>query len=73
MAPIAQSVEVTYELELPEGSHIHNVFHVSCLKKVVVQNVTIATDLPPLNEEGKLLEPAEIIEVREKALRNCMK
>ena len=34
------------------------------------QNVTIATDLLPLNEEGKLiLEPAEIIEVREKTLR----
>lgn len=65
--------EVAYKLELLEGSRIHNVFHVSCLKKVVGQNVTVATNLPPLNEEGKLiLEPAEIIEVREKTLWNRM-
>ena len=64
--------EVAYELELLEGSRIHNVFHVSCLKKAIGQNVTVTTDLQPLNEEGKLiLEPTEILEVRENALQNC--
>jgi hypothetical protein len=27
--------EVGYELEIPERRNIHNVFHVSCLRKVV--------------------------------------
>ena len=62
---VRRIVEVAYELELPEGSYIHNVFHDSCLKKAIGRNVTVATDLPPLDEEGKLiLEPAEILEVR---------
>ena len=62
--------EVAYELELPEGSCIHNVFHVSCLKKAIGQNITVTTDLPPLNEGKLILEPIEILEVHEKALRN---
>ena len=61
--------KVAYELELKEGSDIHNVFHVSCLKKAIGKNVTVTNDLLPLNEEGKIiLEPAEILEVREKVL-----
>jgi hypothetical protein len=47
--------EVAYELELHEWSKIHNVFHVSCLKKELGQQVTTSYELPPLDEEGRLI------------------
>jgi len=59
--------EVAYELALPPGSRNHNVFHVSCLKKVLGQQVTAAADLPPLDDEGHfVLEPEAILESRER-------
>jgi hypothetical protein len=63
--------EVAYELELPEGSKIHNVFHVLCLKKAGGTTCYHFEDFPPLDEEGQLeLVPEEVLEHRERKLRS---
>ena len=60
---------VAYQLDLPDKSHIHNVFHVSCLKRVLGQQQKAQTILPMLDEEGRIiLEPEAIITTREKRL-----
>ncbi|XP_057846650.2 uncharacterized protein LOC131056314 [Cryptomeria japonica] len=61
---------VAYELELPSDSRVHNVFHVSRLKKALGHNVVASSQLPPLDEEGQLvLIPEEILDFRERSLR----
>lgn len=69
--PISRKVgEVAYELELPLGSRIHNVFHVSRLKKAVGQQISPCKELPPLDDEGKLtLEPEALLDVRERRVK----
>eukprot|EP00253_Pinus_taeda_P027596 PITA_27596 len=63
--------QVAYELELPQGSKIHNVFHVSCLKKALGQHATVTDELPPTDDKGHLvLQPEAIIDTRERQLQN---
>ena len=37
--------EVAYEIELPDNSKIHNIFHVSKLKRVLGKNINPCDDL----------------------------
>ena len=56
---------MTYILELPASSRVHLVFHVSCLKNVMGENILVQTILPELDEEGLIiLEPEAIMETR---------
>ena len=56
---------MAYKLRLPEGVHIHPVFHVSLLKKYVGTESGVTADLPTVTEEGAVvLEPKRIINTR---------
>jgi hypothetical protein len=63
--------EVSYELEIPKGRKIHNLFHMSCLKKLVGQFIRTSEELPPLDEQGQLeLVPEEVLQFWERKLRS---
>ena len=56
---------IEYKLELLSSSRVHPVFHVSCLKKVIDENIPVQTILPELDEEGKIiLEHEAVTEIR---------
>ena len=60
---------IAYKLELPASSRVQPIFHVSCLKKVIVENLPIQTIFPELDEEGKIiLEPEAVTETRTRQL-----
>ena len=57
--------KVAYCLELPEGSKVHPIFHVSLLKKCIAPTVQSQPLPPGLTEEWELkVEPAEVLAIR---------
>ena len=55
---------MTYKLELPSSSQVHPIFHVSWLKKVIGDKIPVQTIFTELDEEGKILEPEAVMEIR---------
>ena len=50
-----------HKFELPLSSCVHPIFHVSCLKKVISNEIPAQTILLEINEEWKIILELEII------------
>jgi hypothetical protein len=62
-------VKIDNGLKLPDNFPIDNVFHVSCLKKVLGQAQPIQTRIHEFDEEGRIiLEPKGILATKEEVL-----
>jgi hypothetical protein len=59
-----------YKLKLPPSSHVHSVFYVSFLKKIIGDKIPIPTILSEIDEGKILLQPETIIETQLKQLQN---
>ena len=64
--------EQFYKLALPEHLHVHNVFHVSLLKKYVpsAEHVLDLDDNVLVNQEEFQMEPEQILEMKEEQLHD---
>lgn len=45
---------MAFKLEFPPSSHVHLVFHVSCLKKVIGDKILVQSILLEINEGWKI-------------------
>lgn len=58
--------EVVYRLDLPEGTQIHPVMHVSQLKRRIGSDEVVMSRLPAVNKEGRsTFWPAKAVEYRQ--------
>ena len=55
---------VAYKVKLPASATIHNVFHVSLVKKKLGSSAVVHSGLPPLYTDKRSWEPAKVIETR---------
>jgi len=60
---LAKVGSVAFKLQLPEGAHIHPVFHVSQFKRVIGKEQAEAT-IPPEFKLGEGLIPKKVLQIR---------